>query len=75
MINKSRYEIRIKGNLDQRWQVWFEGLLLENQDNGEVLLSGSLDDQAALFGVLSIIRDLNLTLISVNVETIIPEEN
>ncbi|MAT45318.1 MAG: hypothetical protein CL609_23560 [Anaerolineaceae bacterium] len=75
MINKSRYEIRIKGNLDQRWQDWFEGLLLENQDNGEVLLSGSLDDQAALFGVLSIIRDLNLTLISVNVETIIPEEN
>ncbi len=56
MVNKSRYEIRIKGNLDTCWQGWFGGLLLENQDNGEVLLSGSLDDQAALYGVLSKIR-------------------
>ena len=60
------YEFRIKGELDDCWQDWFEGLRLENQGNGQVLLSGLLPDQAALHGVLAKIRDLNLTLISVN---------
>jgi hypothetical protein len=60
------YEIRIKGELDDCWQDWFEGLRLENQKNGQVLLSGLLPDQAALHGVFAKIRDLNLTLISVH---------
>jgi hypothetical protein len=59
------YEIRIYGPLDDCWQDWFEGLSLENQGNGQVLISGLLPDQAALHGVLAKIRNLNLTLISV----------
>jgi len=34
--------------------------------NGETVLAGSLRDQAALFGVMIKVRDLGLTLISVN---------
>jgi hypothetical protein len=60
------YEIRIQGELDDYWQDWFGELRLENQENGQALLSGFLPDQAALHGVLVKIRDLNLTLISVN---------
>jgi hypothetical protein len=60
------YEIRIRGELDSCWQAWFGGLQLENEENGQALLSGLLPDQAALHGVLSHIRDLNLILISVN---------
>jgi hypothetical protein len=33
-----RYEIRIKGHLDDRWAAWFGGLTLTREDNGETLL-------------------------------------
>jgi hypothetical protein len=60
------YEIKIKGQLDQRWSEWFAGLTLTYLEGNMTLLSGSLDDQAALHGLLERIRDLNLTLISVS---------
>jgi hypothetical protein len=60
------YEIRIEGHLSDRWSDWFAGLTIRNGPNGETTLSGSLADQAALFGVLNKIHALNLTLISVN---------
>jgi hypothetical protein len=60
------YEIRVEGHLTDRWLDWFEGLAIYNDPNGETTLSGSFVDQAALFGVLTKIHALNLTLISVN---------
>ena len=60
------YEIRIEGQLTDRWSHWFEGLTIRTAPNGETVLSGWLADQAALFGVLIKIRDLNLNLVSVN---------
>jgi hypothetical protein len=59
------YEFRVEGHLTDRWSDWFEGLAIHNDSNGETSLSGSIADQAALFGVLNKIRALNLTLISV----------
>ncbi len=60
-----RYEIRIEGHLGQHWGDWFEGLTLQSAPDGQTILSGLLCDQAALFGVLAKIHDLNLALISV----------
>jgi hypothetical protein len=62
----SRYEIRVKGHLPPYWSEWFEELTIIHDPNGETVLSGSLRDQAALFGVVVKVRDLGLTLLSVN---------
>lgn len=59
-----RYEIRVKGHLDQRWGEWFDGLTLTRRADGTTLLAGPLVDQTALHGVLHKIRDLALPIIS-----------
>ena len=60
-----RYEIRIKGHLDDKWADWFEGLTITREDNGETLLTGPVVDQAALHGLLRKVRDLGIPLLSV----------
>ena len=59
------YEIRIAGHLSVTWKARFEGLCMRLDPGGETVLSGTLD-QAALHGVLIIVRDLGLKLVSVN---------
>jgi hypothetical protein len=61
------YEIRIKGRLDgERWSAHFAGLELLPDDKGITILRGPIADQAALYGLLSRLRNLNLPLLSVN---------
>ncbi len=60
------YEIRIKGHLDSRWADWFEGLSFTHESDGTTTLYGPVGDQAALHGLLRKVRDLGLTLVSVN---------
>jgi hypothetical protein len=60
------YQIRIKGHLGREWTDWFEGLTITLEDNGDTLLTGLVIDQAALHGLLKKVRDLGLTLVSVN---------
>ena len=60
------YKIRVKGHLDNRWAHWFGDLTITLEDNGDTLLTGSVVDQAALFGLLKKVRDTGMTLLSVN---------
>lgn len=60
------FEIHVKGYLSSQWSDWFEGLELELLDNGEMILSGIIVDQAALLGILNKINRLNLTLLSLS---------
>jgi hypothetical protein len=64
------YQFRIKGQLNQQWMNWFEGLTITLEEDGNTLLSGTVVDQSALHGILKKIRDLGMPLLSVNsVET------
>jgi hypothetical protein len=58
------YQVRIKGHLGPRWTDWFGGLSITLEDNGDTLLTGPVEDQAALHGLLRKIRDLGMPLIS-----------
>lgn len=59
------YEVRIKGHLGDRWNDWFDQMIVTPRANGETTLIGPITDQAALHGVLTKIRDLGLQLLSV----------
>lgn len=59
-------EIRVKGRIDENWSDWFAGLTITHTDQGETILTGPVVDQAALYGLLSKLRDLGLPLVSVN---------
>ena len=61
------YRIRVQGHLDQRWSAWFDDLTVTRESDGTTSLSGAVTDQAELHGLLMKIRDLGITLISVNV--------
>ena len=59
------YQITVQGHLDAGWVRWFEGLAITNEADGTAVLSGRIEDQSALHGVLIKIRDLGLPLIAV----------
>ncbi len=60
------YEIRIREPLGEEKLIWFDEFIITQAETGESILTGPLIDQSALHGLLAKIRDLNLTLISVN---------
>jgi hypothetical protein len=62
------YEIRIKGQLDQQWSAWFDGLTISYDGEGNTILRGPLPDESALHGVLMKVRDLALPLLALRRE-------
>lgn len=61
---QSVYQIRLRGHLSSDWDEWFDGLSIALHEDGDTFLTGSVADQAALFGYLKKIRDLGMPLIS-----------
>ena len=63
------YRIRIQGRLNPAWAAQFDGMSIDtSKADGKVtttVLTGVVADQAALYGLLSRIRDLGLPLLSV----------
>lgn len=60
-----RVEIRVEGRIDKTWSEWFEGFTLTYTEQNETLINGEVPDQAALYGMITRLRDLGLTLVSV----------
>ena len=63
------YRLRLAGHLDLHWSTWFDGLTLTHEDDGTTTLHGDVADQSALHGLLSKVRDLGATLLSVEATT------
>ena len=59
------YRLRVKGTLDPSWSAWFDGMGVEATSGGETVLSGPVRDQSALHGLLGKIREMGLSLLSV----------
>ena len=66
---KGKTRIKVQGHLDKVWKDRFEGMDIIYEGNNTIL-SGNIKDDAFMHGILNLIRDLNLRLISVN-----PAEN
>ena len=60
------YQIIVKGHLPSNWSDWFDGSTITNEPGGYCQIAGEVVDQSALHSILQRIRDLGLTLISVN---------
>jgi hypothetical protein len=66
MDEPARYEIRVAEHFDERLTEWFGDLeIVHVAGSDETVLCGEMIDQPALFGMLGKVRDLGLTLISV----------
>ena len=62
---KGKAIIKIQGHLNEKWKECFEGMEISYEGNNTIL-TGKLKDEAHMHGVLNIIRDYNLILISIN---------
>ncbi|MFN8386217.1 MAG: DUF4386 domain-containing protein [Anaerolineales bacterium] len=60
------YQIRIRGHLTDQWAEWFEGMTITLEEDGNTRLTGPVIDQAELHGLLKKVRDVGMTLLSVN---------
>lgn len=62
------YEFRVLGRLSSQSTPWFDGMEIavdETVHPVQTIVEGYIVDQAALYGLISRIRDLGLTLLSV----------
>jgi hypothetical protein len=63
-VSSSRYEIRVRGRLSPSVLSSFQGLTA-SVEPVETILSGPVEDQAALYAVLSRVQSLGLELMEV----------
>ncbi|MGB8489931.1 MAG: hypothetical protein WCE64_02640 [Bacteroidales bacterium] len=62
---KGKTIIKIQGHLNGKWKECFEGMEFSYEGNNTIL-KGNIKDEAHMHGVLDIIRDYNLIVISIN---------
>jgi len=67
MAHLVRHQVRVlvQGELPATWSSVFSDLAVTAEPDGTTFISGELADQAAVHGLLAAIRDLGLSLISV----------
>jgi hypothetical protein len=61
-------EILVRGHLDHNWSDRLGGLCINHCADGTTMLLGTVRDQSALHGLLNVLGNLNLELLSVTTE-------
>ena len=74
MDGSVRYQVRaqVRGELSPAWAPLLAGLDLTAQPDGTTVVAGELPDEAALHGLVAAIRDLGLSLVSLEAHAIAP---
>jgi len=74
MNGSTHYQIVVLGELGANWADWLGDVLFESHcqsiKSNKTTIVGAVPDQAALRGLLNKLWDLNLTLISVNLQEV-----
>ncbi len=69
MYQPARYRIKVYGAVNKRWFAYYDDMVLEKEDEGEerpyTTITGQVADQAALLGILNLLYDMHLPLISI----------
>jgi hypothetical protein len=60
-------EIHVKGSIGPRMADWFQGMTIEPVSPGMSCLCCTAADNSAIYGILSTLSSLGLTLVSVSV--------
>jgi hypothetical protein len=60
-------EIHVKGNLDPNLSDWFQGMKINPEGDGHSCLCSEVVDNSSIYGILSTLSTLGITLISVTV--------
>jgi hypothetical protein len=68
MVRSVRYQVqvRVEGELPPTWSVLFAGLEMTLDPDGTTVVGGELADQVAVHGLVDAIRDLGLSLVSID---------
>jgi hypothetical protein len=64
----ARYCLQLQGRLSADWSDWLTGVEVAYEGEGQIVVTtvtGTVRDQAGLFGLLSFVRDLGVPLIAV----------
>lgn len=60
-------EIIIKGSISPKMEGWFDGMsVFSGEDNSSI--SGTLPDQQALYGLVNLLRDLGVSILSIKMD-------
>lgn len=63
--DQARYRLHVRGHLSEHWSDWFDGFTITSEPDGTTTLEGQVADQPALYGLITRLRDLGLTLLAV----------
>lgn len=65
----SRYSITVKGTITENWQDWFNGILIEYEQNLQnqpvTAITCQVRDQSELNGILNWLHSMSLILVKV----------
>ena len=63
-------EIIVQGRMDADWSDWLGGLAISNCGADQTMLSGVVQDQAAVYGLIARMRDFGFQFTSVRISKI-----